>query len=183
MNTKFIKIIRTCLLILLSLFLLSCNECEEVPYIDLGQIKICPDYYFYLDRDNSTIDIISSDEDIDRFARQSIADYVAHESIKHPNDFYTKKLQDESNRNRMITEMIECLRDYHVDFTQYSIAAIATPFIRSASISTEEVCSDQINVYMIMEEHTDEHAYAAYLQVPKGNYKLNVKKVWPNKPF
>ena len=185
MNTKLINIIQTCILVLLPMILPSCSECEEVPYIDLDQINHCPNYYTFFYHDKSTIKIISSDEDIDRYASQSIADYLAYESEKSPDTTYTKMLQDESNKNRMIAELADCIREYQVDFNKYSIAAIATPEIVDASTSTEKVCSDEINVYMIMEDPMDlhVHSYNSYLQVPKGNYKLNVKKVRPNKPF
>ena len=169
------------LLILLSLFLLSCSECEEVPYIDLDPTYRCPNYYTFTDLKTPVIDIISSDEDIDKYANKSISYYVAFQSEKSSDTIYTKQLQDESNRNRMLTELTECIRKFHVDFSKYSIAAIATPNIVDASTSTEKVCSDEINVYIIMANPVSlyEHSYDAYLLVPKGDYKLNVKKVRP----
>ncbi len=166
----------TCLFILLSFFLLSCDECDEVPYVDLNSIYRCPNYYTYSDIKNPIIDIISSNEDIDRYASQSIENYISHITAIYPNVDY-----DKSNRNRMFSEVAECIRNYHVNFSKYSIAAIATPNIVDASTSTEKVCSDEINVYIIMANPVSlyEHSYDAYLLVPKGNYKLNVKKVRP----
>ncbi len=179
MNTKLINIIRTSILVLLPMILLSCSECEEVPYVDLSQIKTCHNYYTLFDNDNSTIKIISSDEDIDRYARQSIENYVADQIAQDPNSYYAERLQDESFKNKMITEIAECFRGCHVDFSQYNIAMISIGSIQSADSFIEEVCSDKINVYVIMEDHTDGRAYISYLQVPKGDYKLNVKKVRP----
>ena len=84
---------------LLSLFLLSCSECEEVPYVDLNPIYRCPNYYAFTNLKNSVIDIISSDEDIDRYASQSIADYISYRTANYSNEY------DESNMNRMIAEL------------------------------------------------------------------------------
>ena len=172
------------LLILLSLFLLSCNECEEVPYVVLNPTPThrCPNYYIYTNLDSSRIDMITSDEDIDRYAGQSITDYASHIIASDPN----KLMQDESNRNRMISELTECIREYHVDFSKYSIAAIATPSVQSADRFDVEVCSNKINVYVIIESYmnTNEGVYSSYLQVPKGNYKLNFEKIRaPNGPY
>jgi hypothetical protein len=169
---------------LLSLFLLSCSECEEVPYVVLNPTPThrCPNYYIYTNLDSSRIDMITSDEDIDRYAVQSITDYASHIIASDPN----KLMQDESNRNRMISELTECIREYHVDFSKYSIAAIATPSVQSADRFDVEVCSNKINVYVIIESYMNmnEGVYSSYLQVPKGNYKLNFEKIRaPNGPY
>ena len=81
----------------------------------------------------------------------------------------------------MIAELADCIREYQVDFSKYSIAAIATPFVRSADTFDVDVCSNKINVYMIIGSYMNmyEGAYNSYLQVPKGNYKLNVQKIRP----
>ena len=177
MSPNKLKIELTYSLVLLSLFFLSCDECEEVSYIDLIHRNYCP-IVSYGHIDNS-IYIISNDDDIDKYARKSIEDYCSPRNSKYLSEYEKKRLTDESYRNTLINDIAKCIRQYNVDFSKYSIAAISTVIIQSASTHEEQACSNEINVYMIMEDHTDFHNYSTYLLVPKGNYKLNVEKVWP----